>query len=88
VHPAGADALHKMLPNSEVVIMPDIGHLPMVEAPEASATDYLRFRDALDPRPAPVPPPAVDPPGVNPAPALTDTPTAPTEPTKELGGAR
>lgn len=33
-----------LLPNSEVDILPHIGHLPMVEAPRRSAEDYLRFR--------------------------------------------
>jgi len=30
-----------------VVILKDIGHLPMMEVPERSAQDYLRFREAL-----------------------------------------
>jgi pimeloyl-ACP methyl ester carboxylesterase len=47
VHPAGAEILHKLLPNSAVVIMPGIGHVPMMEAPEQSAVDYLRFRGSL-----------------------------------------
>lgn len=47
VHPAGAEILHKLLPNSTVVIMPGIGHVPMVEAPARTAADYLRFQDAL-----------------------------------------
>jgi triacylglycerol lipase len=41
---SGAEALHKVMPNSTVAIMPDIGHVPAVEAPEASADDYLKFR--------------------------------------------
>jgi pimeloyl-ACP methyl ester carboxylesterase len=47
VHPAGAEILHKLLPNSTVVIMPGIGHVPMMEAPAASAADYLLFRDSM-----------------------------------------
>ncbi|MFY9327140.1 MAG: alpha/beta hydrolase [Georgfuchsia sp.] len=46
VHPAGAEILHKLLPNSTVVIMPGIGHVPMMEAPARTAADYLRFRDS------------------------------------------
>ncbi len=42
-----ADILHKLLPNSQVFIMPNIGHVPMVERPKQSAYDYLRFRAGL-----------------------------------------
>ncbi len=42
-----ADVLHKLLPNSKVIIMKGIGHLPMVEAPKAVASDYLAFRAGL-----------------------------------------
>ena len=48
---AGADALHAIMPNSRVIRMPGIGHLPMVEAPRRCARDYLAFLAAL-PRPA------------------------------------
>lgn len=48
LHPAGAEALHALLPNSQVVVMPDVGHLPMTEAPQACANDYLRFRETID----------------------------------------
>jgi len=42
-----ADILHKLLPNSQVLIMPNIGHVPMFERPKQSADDYLRFRATL-----------------------------------------
>jgi pimeloyl-ACP methyl ester carboxylesterase len=42
-----AEVLHALLPHSQVIILDGIGHLPMIEAPERSATDYLRFRAAL-----------------------------------------
>jgi len=45
--PKGAQALHALLPHSEVQMMPGIGHLPMVEAPRATARRYLRFRAKL-----------------------------------------
>jgi triacylglycerol lipase len=48
---AGADALQAIMPNSRVIRMPGIGHLPMVEAPRRCAMDYLAFLAAL-PRPA------------------------------------
>ena len=44
INVATADVLHKLLPNSQVVIMPGIGHLPMLERPRQSAEAYLRFR--------------------------------------------
>lgn len=42
-----ADILHKLLPNSQVVIMPGIGHAPMIERPGQSADDYLQFRSSF-----------------------------------------
>jgi pimeloyl-ACP methyl ester carboxylesterase len=39
--------LQKLLPNSQAIIMQDIGHLPMLEAPEQTAADYLKFRADL-----------------------------------------
>ncbi len=42
-----AEVLHGLLAKSQVVILKDIGHLPMMEVPERSAQDYLRFREAL-----------------------------------------
>jgi len=47
IHVGTADVLRALLPNSEVIVMDDIGHLPMIEAPERSADDYLRFRASL-----------------------------------------
>ncbi len=44
VNVATADFLHKLLPNSQVVIMSGVGHVPMLERPRQSAEDYLRFR--------------------------------------------
>jgi len=44
LHYSGADILHRMLPNSRVFLMPDTGHVPMQEAPEASAKAYLDFQ--------------------------------------------
>jgi len=47
IHVDTAGVLHGLLPNSEVVILEGIGHLPMLEAPQRSADDYLRFRAGL-----------------------------------------
>jgi pimeloyl-ACP methyl ester carboxylesterase len=35
------------MPQSKVVVMPGVGHLPMLERPEQSAADYLAFRSHL-----------------------------------------
>jgi len=43
----GADVLKQMMPNAQVILMDNMGHLPMVEAPGDTARDYLRFRDGL-----------------------------------------
>lgn len=48
VHNAsGADALQAIMPNSRVIRMAGIGHLPMVEAPRRCAADYRAFLTAL-----------------------------------------
>lgn len=39
-----AEVLYKLLPHSRVLIMNGIGHMPMLEAPEQCAEDYLYFR--------------------------------------------
>jgi len=44
---SGAEILHQLLPNSQVIIVPDMGHLPMLEAPAQTAADYIKFRDSL-----------------------------------------
>ena len=48
INPDTAEVLHKLMPRSEVIIMPGVGHLPMLEQPRKSAEDYLKFRTALD----------------------------------------
>ena len=47
INVATAEVLRDLLPNSQVVIQPNIGHLPHLEAPERSANDYLRFRSGM-----------------------------------------
>ncbi len=44
INVATAEVLHKLMPNSQVIVMRGIGHLPMIERPRESAEDYLRFR--------------------------------------------
>jgi pimeloyl-ACP methyl ester carboxylesterase len=47
LNPKGAEALAVIMPNSQLLILPGIGHLPMIEAPRKSATSYLAFLRAL-----------------------------------------
>jgi pimeloyl-ACP methyl ester carboxylesterase len=58
IHVGTADVLHRLMPRSQVIVMPGVGHLPMVEQPRRSAEDYLRFRAALAPVAAPQAAPA------------------------------
>ena len=47
LHPGTAGILQMLLIRSDVVMMQGVGHLPMIEAPERCALDYLRFRATL-----------------------------------------
>jgi len=47
LHPGSAGILQMLLIRSEVVMLPEVGHLPMIEEPERCALDYLRFRATL-----------------------------------------
>lgn len=43
LHPGGAEVLGRIVPDSKVIILDNVGHVPMVEAPERTATAYLEF---------------------------------------------
>jgi pimeloyl-ACP methyl ester carboxylesterase len=47
LHPGSAGILQMLLIKSEVIMMPRVGHMPMLEEPEKCALDYLRFRARL-----------------------------------------
>lgn len=47
LNPKGADTLKALIPRAQVILMPGIGHLPMVEATAQTAADYLAFRKSL-----------------------------------------
>lgn len=47
LNPAGAAATQALMPDSQVVLMENIGHLPMIEAPRKSADTYLAFLRGL-----------------------------------------
>jgi len=46
-NPVGAEILHGLLPQSQVILLPGVGHMPMVEDPERCASEYLKFRQSL-----------------------------------------
>jgi hypothetical protein len=50
--PAGAVALAAALPEGRFVLIPNAGHIPMLEAPDAVAGELARFARELAP-PAP-----------------------------------
>ena len=39
--------LKSLLPNAQAIVMPHVGHAPMIERPQQAAEDYLRFRATL-----------------------------------------
>ena len=47
VPPESVFTLAKVFQNSQVKVMPGLGHIPMVEAPKAVARDYMAFRAGL-----------------------------------------
>jgi len=42
--PGTVPILKTLLPNAQAVVMPHVGHAPMIERPQQTAEDYLRFR--------------------------------------------
>ncbi len=46
LHPQGARVLEALLPNSRVLILPGVGHLPMLEAPRPVAEAWLSFTES------------------------------------------
>jgi pimeloyl-ACP methyl ester carboxylesterase len=42
--PGTVPVLKMLLPNAQAVVMPHVGHAPMIERPQQTAEDYLRFR--------------------------------------------
>ncbi|MGE0485611.1 MAG: alpha/beta fold hydrolase [Gammaproteobacteria bacterium] len=44
LHPSGLDIVAGLLPNADRILMPRMGHVPMIERPAETAADYLEFR--------------------------------------------
>jgi pimeloyl-ACP methyl ester carboxylesterase len=44
---ASGDILKKLMPQSQLLVMPETGHAPMMERPAQSAMDYQHFRESL-----------------------------------------
>lgn len=45
--PGSVPILQHLLPKSQAIVMPHIGHAPMIERPKQVAEDYLKFRDGV-----------------------------------------
>lgn len=49
LHVSGGAILKALLPNSRLIVRPDIGHLPMIEEPKRAAQDWLQFQSQAHP---------------------------------------
>ena len=47
IKPETAVIMKKLMPQAQVITMPKVGHIPMVEAAEQTAKDYKTFRATL-----------------------------------------
>ena len=47
LHPDNARVLHKYIPGSRLVIMPNVGHIPMAEVPYESAAEVLKLIEGV-----------------------------------------
>lgn len=54
LNPAGAQVVESLMPNAEIIMLPDTGHLPMLERPRTVAESWISYceraarKDALD----------------------------------------
>lgn len=48
IKPETVNLIKKIIPQAQVIMMPEIGHVPMIEAVEQTADDYKAFRSILD----------------------------------------
>ncbi|KAA0913423.1 alpha/beta hydrolase [Psychrobacter sp. ANT_WB68] len=47
IKPETVTLIKEIIPQSQVIMMPEIGHVPMIEAVKQTAEDYKTFREAL-----------------------------------------
>lgn len=47
IKPETTDLIKEIIPQAQVIIMSEVGHVPMVEAVKDTANDYKAFRDGL-----------------------------------------
>ncbi|MFU8831251.1 MAG: alpha/beta fold hydrolase, partial [Wenzhouxiangella sp.] len=47
LHPHGAALIEALMPNTQTLVLPSVGHLPMLEAPRISAEAWISFTEAL-----------------------------------------
>lgn len=47
IKPATAELMTELIPQAQVIMMPKVGHVPMIEAVKQTAEDYKEFRKGL-----------------------------------------
>ena len=47
IKPETAKLMSELMPHAQVIMMPDVGHVPMIEAVQQTAEDYKKFREGL-----------------------------------------
>lgn len=47
IKPGTVELIKEIIPQSEIILMPNIGHVPMIEAVKQTADDYKKFRVSL-----------------------------------------
>lgn len=48
IKPETTELIKDIIPQAEVIMMPNIGHVPMIEAVKQTASDYKKFRTGLN----------------------------------------
>lgn len=48
IKPETTELISKLIPQSQVIMMPEVGHVPMIEAVRQTANDYKAFREGLE----------------------------------------
>jgi abhydrolase domain-containing protein 6 len=47
LHPSGAGLVEQLMPRTQTLILPSVGHLPMLESPRTSAEAWMTFTESL-----------------------------------------